>query len=257
MFLLLIPGLIFRSVLYQQSVVVRPFFSSGTVPTIVSILFYSSAIYAITYGTLSVLSYVLPGPQLVFTGEAGVLVRQQGIEDSSVREYFFSRPVVGLIILMLICILSYYSAVFVQIGSIHSPALGRLMYGPFARVLYKRKKDNIFCTILTNQLDDNVAIMYQGVPVEVSLNEKNGISHIVLKSARRFNMIVEKDGCTVQESKYQSLSSSDAQSHHDILFVDGLQIANAHFDYFSIRAISHRDAIKIMTKSRKAGQDLG
>lgn len=251
MFLLLIPGLIFRSALYQKSVVVRPFFSSGTVPSIVAILFYSSAIYVISYGIFSILSYPLPGPQLIFTNEVGVVVRQQGFEDSSVREYFFARPVFGFFILILICVLSYCCAVFVQIGSIHFPALGGLMYGPFARVLYKRKKDNIFCTILTSQIEDSVAIMYQGVPVEVSLNEKNGINHIVLKSARRFNMIIEKEGCSVHESKYQSLSSSDAQSHHDILFVDGSQIANAHFDYFSIRAISHREAITIMTRSRK------
>lgn len=251
MFLILIPGLIFRSVLYQKSLVVRPFFSSGTVPTIVAILFYSSAIYAIAYGILLILSYLLPGPQLVFASGTGVMVRQEGIEDSSVREYFLARPIIGLVVLIFICILSYFCAIFVQMGSIYIPALGGLMYGPFARVLYKRRKDNIFCTILTNQIENNVAIMYQGVPIEVSLNERNGINHIVLKSARRFNMSIEKDTCSVYEDKHRSLSSSDAQSHHDILFVDGVQIANAHFDYFSIRAISHREAIKIMTKSRK------
>lgn len=249
-FLLLIPGVIFRAALYQNSVVVRPFFSAGTVPAIVAVLFYSSAIYAICFGFFSILGYFLPGPQLAFSIEFGVVVRKLGEPDIPVREYFLTRPLWGLAVLIGICALSIYCAVLIQYFSIHILALGRLMHGPLARVLYKRKVDHIVCAILTPHIDNGVAILYQGVPIEVSLNDTNSINHVVLKSARRFNVAVEHDECKVSDARPYNLSSSDTSNHHDILFVDGSQIFNVHFDYFSVRAISYRDAREIMARRR-------
>jgi len=234
-FLLLIPGLIFRAALYQGATVVRPIFASGALHSTVAVLFYSSSVYAVCYGLFALASRVMPGPQIAYSDVLGVVVRSDGASDETIRLYLMRHPALGLAALVVVCLTAVGAAWSTQKLSFVNRPLARVMYGPLAYIF--RKSDTIaLCSILTTQGEGKAFLMYQGIPVEVSLNDKNGVNHVVLQAAYRMNMVIEEDGCVARTDRRERVTSA----HRDLLLIDSEHIANVHFETFTASDVLNR-----------------
>lgn len=241
LFILLVPGLIFRFSVYEGSQVKRPFFAGGTIYSSIAVLLYSVLIFLIfiavtrllIFGLNLVHSYEIPLGIAEFNGQLYIFDHHQWLAPNrryEIINFLVSWPKTSIICFLAICAIAYVTALGVQWLSRRFMPIGRMMYGPLAPLLSTTRTPVLTCFVLTKVSDTNRRLIYAGYPREISLKEGNNIDHIVLQNPEKFYLLLSRDNPRTSFLRSRPISSQGFSQ--SFMFVSGSEIENVHFEGF-------------------------
>lgn len=238
LFLLLVPGLIFRYSVYHGSQIKRPFLSSNTIYSSITIILYSMIIfifYIVLFKTLLALSWWLFGSINHFTIVEfnSQLYIFQDKRRYEIINFAVNFPIITIVSVIVICLMSYLLAISVQFLSLKISLIGRLMYGPLAPLLAQGEATLLTCFVLTKVTHENRRLIYAGYPTEISLREGNNIDHIIIENPEKFYLKLNVQKPTSSFLQARPISTHDYSQSY--IYISGTEIENVHFEGFTFK----------------------
>lgn len=241
LFILLVPGLIFRYCLYQGSLVKRPFFASSTIYSSIAVILYSTVVFIAFFLLVRTGAYLfnkyihvyqIPVGIAEFNGNLYIFNNRlyQG-RRYEIINFLIAYPFVSIIFFIAICSLSWLLAVATRKLSLRFQVVGRMMYGPLAALLSRPKATILTCFVLSKVSDGNKRLVYAGFPSEISLREGNNIDHIILQNPEKFFMSLSpRDAPKTSFQRARPISTIGYSRNY--MYISGSEIENVHFEGF-------------------------
>lgn len=235
LFLLLVPGLIFRYAVYQGSLVKRPFFASSTIYSSISVILYSSFIFILFFVICKSAAwlvscfngYRIPLNVVEFNSTLYIFHQSRRYE---IVNFIVNFPYISIALFTGICLVAFGSAIGVQKMARRIRLIGRLMYGPLAPMISRKDTALLTCFVLTKISHENRRLMYAGYPSEISLREGNNIDHIIIENPEKFYLKLNREYPASSFSKARRLSVHGFGESY--IYVSGTEIENVHFEGF-------------------------
>jgi hypothetical protein len=240
LFVILVPGLVFRFSIYHQSLVRRTFVGGNAIYSTIEVILLSVIVHLafillgslLVLATFSIFGRAASLPQL--SESQGDLIVTWGTSPSvSLTTFFLSNPMIALAYFVATMLIAYFLGQASRRVANWSKSLAKVLYGPIAPLASKDKTTIITCFVLTKIEDDHRRVMYQGLPREICLGEGNNIDHIVLMNPEKFYLKFDVDAPTTTRGKARPISSY--AEGNGFLYISGGEIENVHFEgfYFS------------------------
>ncbi len=236
LFLALIPGLLFRHSLYHGTLIKRPFYSSTTIYSSIAVLLYSLIVFILYIGLIKILIFIwnkiFPHYDLktVLVEFNGTLYLFVGTRRYELINYIVNYPIISIILFICMCALAVVIAKTIQKIAKYLKFASRYLYGPLSTIMMRDNPSLITCFVLTKINHDRKRLMYAGFPEEISLREGNNIDHIVISNPEKFYIKLNDRQPITTINSSRSISSSELSTN--IMYINGAEIENVHFEGF-------------------------
>lgn len=232
-FILLMPGLVFRLAVYHRAIVQRPYWGTNAIAAAVLVLLFSVCIHVLAAAIAWLLDAMvqlwfsikfLPS---IFVGEGEIFFRWGYERPNTLLAFIVRAPWIVALYSLLTFALAWllgYNLARKLLPSLESGR--RILYGPLAELSRGSDLLLMYAHVLTKIQHKDVRVMYRGFVSELSLGEGNDIKHIILANAEKYNFILSANQSRTTSTLARPISAS-AQS---LLCVDGGEIENIHFE---------------------------
>jgi hypothetical protein len=231
LFILLIPGFVFRMFLYFRSTVNRAIFSDNAVYSSVAILLQAVAVHVVAVtatGAVAIFYDHFWGwvqPEVLHFKLFSYLQTLEILDFGKItRPMFLCIAVYFLFAVSL----AYILAVLVQRVSHHSYFVRRLLYGPLADLMGPHQVSILTAFILTRVTHQHKRLVYAGLPKEIGLREGSKIDYIVLQQPQKFYLQLSGRVPVTSINHARPIGSSGSRSN--MLFIAGSEIENVNFE---------------------------
>lgn len=235
LFLILVPGLIFRYSLYHGTRIKRPFLGSSTIYSSIAVLLYSAFVFIIFTLIVRVLiwiynffsTYDLKVVPVEFNGHMYIFY---GAKRFEIINFIVEYQTINIVLFVIICTLAFVIAKVVQYLGTFFPVISRFLYGPLSDMLLTRDTPLITCFVLTKIIHEKKRMMYAGFPEEISLREGNNIDHIIIRNPEKFYLRLNERWPSSTFTNSRPISTQTYSKN--LLYISGAEIENVHFEGF-------------------------
>jgi hypothetical protein len=227
LFVLLVPGFVFRFCLFHGSIVKRPFYTSGSIYASITMVMFAIFIHVSVFVTLRLalfiaenwFSYSLDFGIVEFNGSIYLFYKKARYEVIS----FISRfPVVSSIYFFVIIISGYIAASIIRYIANKTGLFSSILYGPLAPILASKKEVALICFVLSRVSHENRQVIYMGVPSEISFKDGSNVDHIVIEDPAKFYLRKNRQNLSTSFDDIEPLSGQAAAQSY--LYISGTEI---------------------------------
>lgn len=233
LFVLLIPGLIFRFAVFLGSPIKRPVSSGNSLFYSITIVFFSVTIHIISY--VIFIAIILPlinlypnnDFNLSITQFGGVLYIFENNKKFTILKFLIDHNVYSISYFLYTIQISGLLAYLSKELSFRSNSFGRLLYGPLAPLI-NTNFDILTCFVLTKINHEERHVAYAGFAIEISLKDGSNIDHVVLQDPEKF--FIKMIGNWPKTTFNHSRMIASEYSSTGLMYISGEDIQNVHFE---------------------------